>query len=406
MALINLWNDDRQQIVSKRVDQLIAFAGEGRLRDGSSTALEFRALLSIISSDLIGRWLTECLDNRFQDFGFVLQDIVNEIGRRLGFNVTHGVYRGHSDQSFDGAWTVPGGRTLLIESKSSAAYSIDLERISDYRAQLAPNLGVPADAISILLVVGSEDTSSFEAQVRGSRYAWDIRLLGVNSLFRLLKLKETLDDPKVEKQIQGVLFPQEFTRLDGIIDLVFATAEDAQLQETSDAVAVELIESDDTTDSSTQQNSETKSPASFHAEVLPRLEKAVGASLVKRSRVLWGTPDESVLLSCQVSKLFEHRRMHYWFGLKRATREVLDEHSNAFCAFGLGSSEQIVLIPYKLLAEHLDGMFTSPDDEGGIRHWHVRFQNISQGIALLVDRDRQPLDVSKYLLNRTQPPVP
>ena len=47
--------------------------------------------------------------------------------------------------------------------------------------------------ISILVVVGAEDISEFEAQVRGSRFAWDIRLLGVKSLFRLLKLKEALD---------------------------------------------------------------------------------------------------------------------------------------------------------------------------------------------------------------------
>src|SRR5262249_3665495 len=107
MALVDLWNADRQQITSKRVEQLIAFAGEGKLRDGNSTAGEFRALLKVVSSELIGTWLDECLTSRFTDFGFVLQDTVNEVGRRLGFEVTDGVYRGHSNEGFDGLWRIP-----------------------------------------------------------------------------------------------------------------------------------------------------------------------------------------------------------------------------------------------------------------------------------------------------------
>ena len=190
MALLDLWNAEHQQITGKRIDQLIAFAGEGRLRDGNSTCKEFRTLLKAVSSDVIGRWLDECLDIRFTDFGFVLQDTVNEVGRRLGFDVVNGVYRSHSNEGYDGMWRGSGGRAILVESKRSTSYSINLSRISDYRKQVAPQLGVRPENISILIVVGTEDTSEFEAQVRGSRFAWDIRLLGVKSLFRLLKLKE------------------------------------------------------------------------------------------------------------------------------------------------------------------------------------------------------------------------
>jgi hypothetical protein len=185
MALIDLWNAKRQQISDKRIDQLIAFAGEGQLRDGNSTSEEFRTLLKVVSSDVIDQWLNECLENRFTDFGFVLQDTVNEVGRRLGFDVTHGVYRSHSNEGYDGLWRIPGGRAILVESKSSTSFSINLTRISEYRKQVAPQLGIRPEDISILIVVGTEDTSEFEAQVRGSRLAWDIRLLGVKSLFRL-----------------------------------------------------------------------------------------------------------------------------------------------------------------------------------------------------------------------------
>lgn len=206
MALIDIWKTDRVQVTDKRIDQLIAFAGEGRLRDGSATANEFRALLRVIPSELVGQWLDECLEIRFTDFGFALQDLVNEIGARLGFTVAHGVYRGHSNEGYDGLWHIGNSRAILVEAKSSTAYSINLSRISEYRKQTAPLLGLRPEDLSILIVVGAEDTSEFEAQVRGSRFAWDIRLIGVKALFRLLQLKETLDDPTVERQIQEILF--------------------------------------------------------------------------------------------------------------------------------------------------------------------------------------------------------
>jgi hypothetical protein len=389
MALLDLWNAEHQQITGKRIDQLIAFAGEGRLRDGNSTCREFRTLLKVVSSDVIGQWLEECLEERFTDFGFVLQDTVNEVGRRLGFDVTHGVYRSHSNEGYDGLWRIRGVRAILVESKSSTSYSINLSRISDYRKQVAPQLGVRPENISILIVVGTEDTSEFEAQVRGSRFAWDIRLLGVKSLFRLLKLKEALDDPKVELQIQDILFPQEFTRLDRIIDLVFATAEDAQDVEADDSGA----EADD------DDSAPEKPRSNFHGAILPHLEKHFGQPLVKRSRSQWATPDDSVLVSCQVSKQFDKGNADFWFGLKRTSRKSLQEHKNAFCAFGLGSPDRVVVLPMSLLDPHVEGFHSSPDKAGGIQHWHIRFLNTDTGVSMLVDRDKKSLDVTNYLLN-------
>jgi hypothetical protein len=384
------YGSDRSQITSKRIDQLIAFAGEGRLRDGSATANEFRALLKVRSSEVVGTWIDECLDIRFTDFGFALQDLVNEIGTRLGLDVKHGIYRGHSNEGYDGLWQLGESRAILVEAKSTTAYSINLNRISEYRKQVAPNLDVRPEGISILIVVGNEDTSEFEAQVRGSRFAWDIRLIGVSSLFRLLQLKETLDDPTVERQIQEILFPQELTRLDKIIELVFATAEDASGSEDAQEVGDE-DEAEEVTPSRPRAN--------FHAAVLPRLETHFAKPLVRRSRVQWATPDDEVLLSCQVSKQFTKGNMDYWFGLKRTTRESLQKHKNPFLAFGLGSPKRVVFLPHVFLDQYLPGFFTSPDSKGEILHWHVRFKNTGSGVALLVNRDRNPVDVTEYLLD-------
>jgi hypothetical protein len=42
------------------------------------------------------------------------------------------------------------------------------------------------DQSSILIVVGREDTGDLEAQIRGSRHAWDVRLISVDALLRLM----------------------------------------------------------------------------------------------------------------------------------------------------------------------------------------------------------------------------
>jgi hypothetical protein len=391
MALVDLWNSDRNQVTEKRIDQLIAFAGDGKLRDGNSTSLELRALLGVVPSDVLGQWIDQCLEQRFPDFGFVLQDIVNEIGRRLNFDVTHGVYRGRSEEGLDGLWILTGKCGIVVESKSSTDYKINLTRIAEYRTQVSPSHGLSIDQLSILIVVGSEDTEELEAQVRGSKFAWNVRLLGMHSLFRLLQLKESLDDPAVERQIQEILIPQEFTRLDRIVDLVFATVEDAQQPESALAEEPDEVEQD-------LPSHRIVVPVKFHSKVILRVEKQLGEPLVKKSRVLWTTADGQKLLSCQVSKEYSRRFVHYWFGLKSTTKSQLESASDAYCVFGLGSPDVVVMMPYPRLAEYLDDFFTSPDSTGGIMHWHVRFENDAGRILLMTNRDQGRVDVTAYLL--------
>lgn len=83
----------------------------------------------------------------------------------------------------------------------------------------------------MLIVVGRQDTGDLEAQIRGSRHAWDIRLISVDGLLRLMTLKEELEDPRTLQKIHNILFPMEFTKLDEIVNLVFSTAEDIKQEE-------------------------------------------------------------------------------------------------------------------------------------------------------------------------------
>src|SRR3954454_13239053 len=121
MGLLELWKENRQQVEDKRLHQLIAFAGDGRLLDGGSTSSELRQLLAAGPTDRLKRWKDEALADRYDGFGFVLQDLVNEVGRRLGFSVEFGRYRRRGgEDSPDGVWTAADKHVLVIESKTSS----------------------------------------------------------------------------------------------------------------------------------------------------------------------------------------------------------------------------------------------------------------------------------------------
>jgi hypothetical protein len=87
---------------------------------------------------------------------------------------------------------------------------------------------VLAKPCSILIVVGRTDTGELEAQVRGSRHAWDIRLISVDALLNLVRIKESADSQETIAKIRRLLTPLEYTRLDQLVDVVFTTTQDVE----------------------------------------------------------------------------------------------------------------------------------------------------------------------------------
>ncbi|MGF1610783.1 MAG: hypothetical protein ACFCUQ_15385 [Kiloniellales bacterium] len=227
MSLLDIWRNDPSQLDPYRVRQIVSFAGNGVLSDGNFTSNEFREFLSYVDSQKLFVYVRNCLGEKFERSGFVLQDLVNELGRRLDYKVINGRYRG-SVQSIghDGLWEAPSGWKLVIEVKTTDTYRVDLEVLARYRMQLREQ-GQLDDRSSILIVVGRQETGDLEAQIRGSRHAWDIRLLSADALVKLVSLKEEGDAATAER-IRSLLLPNEYTRLDSLIEIVFDTAEDGR----------------------------------------------------------------------------------------------------------------------------------------------------------------------------------
>ncbi len=228
MPLLSLWLSNPTAVAEFSIEQVVATAGDGNLRDGSVCSQELLGYLSQVSSENLSEYVEQCLSGRFEKSGLVLQDLVNEFGRRLDYKVTNGRYQGTTNAiGFDGIWIAPEGHAIIAEVKTTDAYRISLDTIIGYRQKLLSN-GSVAGEPSILVIVGRQDTGELEAQVRGSRHAWDIRLISAEALIKLVKLKENSDEPETGRKIRSVLMPVEYTRLDRLVDVMFTAATDTE----------------------------------------------------------------------------------------------------------------------------------------------------------------------------------
>jgi hypothetical protein len=386
MSLLSIWQANKTEIEVKQIQQLVALAGEGVLRDGNVTSQELREFLAAVPTEQLGKYLSECLDSPFSDSGLVLQDIVNELGARLDCSVKPGWYRGKvNDIGFDGIWKFPGDYSLVIEVKTTDAYAINLDRIASYRKDLIKKTEI-SDSSSILIVVGRKDTGGLEAQVRGSRHAWDIRIISADALLRLVRIKENADDKATINKIRSILTPLELTKLDFVVELLASTAEDIQEQ-------TQIAEEPD-------EGKRVKkfTPVAFNEQVAEKASRKLGLSLKKGTRTLYVAGDQQSSVRCLASKEHELRdSKFYWYAFHPHYKDALNEYKNSYIAFGCGSPDKVLLFPLPLFVSWLEKMnITQKADR---MYWHVQFQESKQGtIKLLFRKGISPLEVSKYIV--------
>ena len=389
MSLLSMWKANKDEFAHKQIQQLVSLAGDGNLRDGNKTSKELREFFAAIPTIDLARYLATCLETSFGDSGLVLQDIINELGSRLDYEVRPGLYRGKpSEIGFDGIWKA-GTNHLVVEVKTTDAYAINLEKIADYRKELIKE-GSIAESSSILIVVGRKDTNSLEAQVRGSRHAWDIRIISADALLRIVKIKESADNKKTISKIRSVLSPQELTKLDFVVDLLATTAEDIQ-----DATSEDEDEQTDMPMGISGKKIKKFTPVAFNEEVAKAVEKHLKLVLKKTTRSLYVSTDQSVSVRAVVSKKYVRGDgSGYWYAFHPYYKDPLKEYKKNYIAFGCGSPEKILLFPLSEFVEWLPQMNTTEREDRV--YWHVIYQEANGVLKLHFKEGAAAPDVSKY----------
>ena len=390
MPLINMWRKDPESVLLLTLEQVVSIAGNGQLKDNSETSLEFREYLREIEAEKLSEYAIYCLENAFNSSGQILQDVINEIGRRLGYSVENGRYQGvRNDIGYDGIWQV-GQEFTVVEVKTTDAYTIKLDVIANYRDRLVADNRIGKDS-PILMVIGRNDTQSLEAQVRGSKHAWSIRIISIEALIKLMMVNINSQSDEVTDKIHTLLKPFEYTRLDRIVDIIFTTSEDRQEQE--EVLEVESSDSNYTTPEKTSKDI----LAQRKEEAIKKLSNKVQLILIRRKNSLFSDQSDKVHAAAVVSKLYERSGTYYWYAYHNAPhREFISNCDQGFMLFGMADSDVSIAIPYKVLEELRDELNSTIRDNGK-EYKHIFIYKSNDGYSLRTNSGKN-IDLSQYVL--------
>src|SRR6266576_468167 len=164
--LLTLLQTDPAQVDSLSVEQVVALCVNGKLADNSQCSIELREYLQIAKSENLRKYVQTCLQSSFDRSGLVLQDIVNEFGRRIDYTVENGLYQGKVNAvGYDGLWAECGGHHIVVEVKTTDAYWINLDTVARYR-------DLPSTGAAVSTLTSADSSSGAQANSILGVYAY------------------------------------------------------------------------------------------------------------------------------------------------------------------------------------------------------------------------------------------
>lgn len=198
----------------------------GKLDDneGNDTARErFRRFLQQKVCDVrqIQEYVEECLRNSGDQYYRALQDLVNHLGRFLGFDVTFGRYQGMKGKiGFDGHWKSRTDFHIVVEVKTTDIYSIKAATLVGYVDELISEKSISSwdDALG-LYVVGRSDAGlrQLENTIIAEKRTNQLRVISTMSLLTLAELMNKYQI--THEEILALLRPSG-PKIDPIINLM------------------------------------------------------------------------------------------------------------------------------------------------------------------------------------------
>jgi hypothetical protein len=385
MPLLDLWESNPEAISNFNLQQIVSAAGNGDLKDGSECSHELREYLTRASVRGLSDYIEQCLSQAFTKGGFVLQDLVNELGRRLEYTVENGRYSGTTAHiGFDGLWSLDGQPSIIVEVKTTDAYRISLDTLAAYRSKLV-SVGKCDRNASILIVVGRQDTGELEAQIRGSRHAWDVRLISAEALLRLVEVKESAGQEDTDEKIRGLLRPTEYTRLDALVDVVFSATKDVETLADVGGFANAGDQGSQSDATGPYEFTSTEDLSAKRSKIVNAYQATRKTSLMQKSRALFRSADDVIHAVCTISKRYTKLPGRpYWYAYHPAWREFLNQAQTGDLILGMMDLNRAFAIPAIRLEPLLDKLNTTykPDDK---TYWHLHIlEEAKEGLSLYV----------------------
>ncbi|MFC2135317.1 hypothetical protein ACFLTH_11950 [Bacteroidota bacterium] len=396
MSLIKLWKSNSEAIEDYSIEQIVSMSGDGKLKDNNDCSKELRDYLSQIPSTKLSEYIEYCLSSAFPKSGFVLQDLVNELGRRLDYKVTNGLYKGVQNKvGYDGIWSAPESNFILIEVKTTDAYRLSLDNLVNYKKSLQ-NTSTVTDNTSILIVVGREDTGELEAQVRGSRHAWDIRLISADALMRLIALKESSEEVETAQKIRSILVPLEYTKLDEMVDVMFTTAKDVESYTEGHLVEVSADENENS--ERQWQFTPAKLLSSKRDQIVSKFSKKTDVNFIKKSRALYWSSDNKIRIATTISKRYASTsEKSYWYAYHPIWDDFLKGGTSSHFILGCMDLDIAFSIPFDIIHSNLDNLNTTTRQGNKRMYWHIKIRIEEGSYFLLLPKASTTLNLNEYL---------
>ncbi len=394
MPLVQLFDTSPEIVLQYNVKQIVSTAGDGILLDSSECSSELRQYLANIPAEKLFEHVNCCLSNSFDKSGIVLQDIINELGRRLDYSVIDGLYQGRKNSiGFDGIWKFPDGYSIVVEIKTTDAYRINLDTLADYRSKLIEKNEI-TDKSSMLIVVGRKDTGDLEAQIRGSRHAWDTRIISADALIKLVELKIKSDEDETGDKIRSLLVPFEYTRLDNIIDIMFTTAKDVETDNDTNEIVNISNNSKDQEKTYTQNCTPREHIDNIRKNIMASLSKQERVTLIAKKRAQFSSSDNKVRAVCAVSKCYNDNG--YWYAYHPRYNNFLADAERGFFILGCVDKDYAFAIPHSIIAKLLPYLNTTPNEDKTYWHIHVDPYEDKDGYSLKIHKKKEKFDLEKY----------
>lgn len=277
-----------------------------------------------------------------------------------------------------------------MEVTTTDAYTIRLDVIANYKDRLVEQNRIPKDT-PILIIIGRYDTSSLEAQVRGSRHAWSMRIVGIEAIIKLMEVNLSTSSDEVTEKIHTILRPLEYTRIDQIIDVVFTTVEDKD-QQIEEEIAPPVIEEE--YERRTQQRTPREIIDAKKSEVIGRLASRESAAIQKRRNSLYADPYDEVHAVIVVSKRYDDNG--YWYAYhEEPQRKFLSQGKKGFLILAMTDKDFAFSIPFEILEKIWNDLHQTVLDSGRT-YKHLLTYEVDGKFFLRIRNSGNNLELDSY----------
>jgi hypothetical protein len=182
--------------------------------------------------------------------------------------------------------------------------------------------------------------------------------------------------------MRRLLTPLEYTRLDELVDVVFATTQDVETAVSSETG--KPLDSDNEPGRETAESSWDFTPGEviqrIREEMVAALAQQLGVSFVKKSRALYWDPNRSNRIVCTVSKRYSNQGIvRYWYAYHPQWHDFLQGGIDGFLVLGCTDLDLAFALPTAVMGQHLEELHTTEKKDGSGRYFHIKIVDLATG---------------------------